>query len=59
MTRKVVRNYEWGTFVSQETSASDQWPAGDPVPRDKETLVVYLERIYDAETQETAHTELS
>jgi hypothetical protein len=59
VARVVKRTYEWGTFVSQETSASDQWPAGDPVPRDKETLVVYLERIYHGTTQETAHTEVS
>lgn len=32
------------TYVTVEISMDTQWPAGDPVPRDKETLVVFAYR---------------
>jgi hypothetical protein len=45
MTSKVrLTEYPFGVFVSQEINMDTVWPAGDPCPRDKETLVVFLER---------------
>lgn len=38
--------YDFGTFVIEETSMDLIWPEGDPCPRDKETLIVFLERHY-------------
>ena len=32
------------TFRIIETSMETEWPAGDPVARDKETLVVFTHR---------------
>ena len=36
--------YDFGTFVVEEINMDTVWPAGDPCPRDKETLVIFLER---------------
>jgi hypothetical protein len=46
VTRKIIiTDYEFGTFVSYEIPMEDEWPAGDPCPKDKETLVLYSTRI--------------
>lgn len=46
MTRKIIiTDYEFGTFVSYEIPMEDEWLAGDPCPKDKETLVLYSTRI--------------
>lgn len=45
MTGKIRKlNYDFGEYIIEETKGSDQWPSGDPVPRDKETLAVFLHR---------------
>jgi hypothetical protein len=43
MPRKVLLS-ELGVFTILETDMEDEWPAGDPVARDKETLCTYVER---------------
>lgn len=43
MTRKVILS-DTGVVVITETPMEDEWPAGDPVARDKETLCLYVER---------------
>jgi hypothetical protein len=44
--RSVVRtlDYDFGTFVVEDIPMDLVWPAGDPCPRDKETLVLIHER---------------
>lgn len=46
MTSKGIRKmwFDFGEYVVEEYDAANQWPNGDPVPRDKETLVVFLHR---------------
>jgi hypothetical protein len=41
-----ITEQPYGIFVSQETPMDTQWPAGDPCPNDKETLVVFQTREY-------------
>lgn len=43
MPRKVIVS-DWGVAALIETPMEDEWPAGDPVARDKETLCLYVER---------------
>jgi hypothetical protein len=52
MTSKVrLTEYPFGVFVSQEINMDTVWPAGDPCPNDKETLVVYQYRKSNGITQ--------
>jgi hypothetical protein len=41
-TRTLV--YDFGRFVIEEHDMRTVWPAGDPVPRDNETLVLFVSR---------------
>lgn len=36
--------YEFGEYVIEEFDGASTWSNGDPVPRDKETLVIFLHR---------------
>jgi hypothetical protein len=36
--------YDFGTFIVEEINMDTVWPAGDPCPTDKETLVIFHER---------------
>lgn len=46
MNSKKLRKlrYDFGEYVIEEWDAAGQWPCGDPVPRDKETLAIFLHR---------------
>jgi hypothetical protein len=37
-------DYDFGTFVIEEINMDTVWPAGDPCPRDKESLNIFHER---------------
>ena len=52
MAKVKLVTYEHGTFVTRETPMDVIWPAGDPCPNDKETLVVFQTRTsLDGNTQ--------
>ena len=36
--------YEYGEFILEERPWGDEWENGDPFPKDKETLGVFLHR---------------
>ena len=36
--------YDYGRFTIEEFDGASVWPDGDPVVRDVETLVIFLER---------------
>lgn len=36
--------YDFGEYVIEEVPGSTQYPSGDPISRDQETLVVFLHR---------------
>ena len=45
--------YEYGEFILEERPWGDEWQAGDPFPKDKETLGVFLHRKnYEMEEEE-------
>ena len=37
-------DFDFGTFVIEEINMDTVWPAGDPCPRDKESLNIFRER---------------
>ena len=39
-----VLDFDFGTFVIEEINMDTVWPAGDPCPRDKESLNIFHER---------------
>ena len=45
---RIVKNIDlpYGSFIVEEIPMDLVWPAGDPCPNDKETLVVFIERRY-------------
>lgn len=36
--------FPFGTFIVEQFDGRSLWPAGDPVSKDNETLVVFLSR---------------
>lgn len=44
--------YDYGRFTIEEFDGASVWPDGDPVVRDVETLVIFLERTnYEVEDE--------
>jgi hypothetical protein len=42
--RTNTRTYPYGTYQTEEHDMRTIWPAGDPITRDTETLVLFLRR---------------